>query len=340
MGMKWKKSVLLAGILILTALLSLAEVRLFAAGGQKKTEQISIVTSFYPMYIAAWNVVDGMEQVELTNLTENHSGCLHDYQLTTEDMRVLENADVFIMNGGGMESFVENIISAYPDLMVIDASGGIAYLDGIAHEHSDEEGHEEEEHDLFHEEDDHVHEEGELHRHSGHNTHVWLNPDNYKVQIENIMEGLAEYDSDNAGTYRRNGDQYIARIENLSQRFKQELYVPAGQKVVTFHAAFAYLAGYLGMDAKIEVDLDEDAGLSAGDIAAVIDEVKADHIELLFTEEQYKDAIVSRIASETGAAVYVLDPLVNGEVSKDAYLNGMSYNLEQIKKALNKNKAG
>ncbi len=60
---------------------------------------LDIVTSFYPIYIATSNIVDGVENVTLSNMTNTSVGCLHDYQLTTRDMNILEKSDVFIING-------------------------------------------------------------------------------------------------------------------------------------------------------------------------------------------------------------------------------------------------
>ena len=79
-----------------------------ASDSAKNTDEaddtLTVVTSFYPMYIAALNIVDGVEGVRLENLSEPQTGCLHDFQLTPEDMKLLSTADVFVINGGGIES--------------------------------------------------------------------------------------------------------------------------------------------------------------------------------------------------------------------------------------------
>ena len=62
-------------------------------GGHDK--KFRIVTSFYPMYIDAINITKGVDGVEVINMTKPQTGCLHDYQLTTEDMKTLEKADAF-----------------------------------------------------------------------------------------------------------------------------------------------------------------------------------------------------------------------------------------------------
>ena len=64
---------------------------------------IKVVASFYPTYVLTINLTDGISDIKVDSLTDFTAGCLHDYQLTTDDMRLLSNADVFIINGGGME---------------------------------------------------------------------------------------------------------------------------------------------------------------------------------------------------------------------------------------------
>lgn len=69
-----------------------------------------------------------MEGVTLENLSEPQTGCLHDYQLTAADMKLLSKADVFIVNGGGIESFLSDVAESYPDLKIVQACDGIVYL--------------------------------------------------------------------------------------------------------------------------------------------------------------------------------------------------------------------
>mgnify|MGYP000795115505 CR=1 FL=1 len=106
-----------------------------ASGNTKNTDEaddmLTVVTSFYPMYIAALNIVDGVEGVRLENLSEPQTGCLHDFQLTPEDMKLLSTADVFVINGGGIESFMSDVAKAYPKLDVVD----IKALSELAHSH-------------------------------------------------------------------------------------------------------------------------------------------------------------------------------------------------------------
>ena len=293
---------------------------------EENKEEYTIVTSFYPMYVLAKNIIGDVEGINLVNLTDYQSGCLHDYQLTTTDMKRLENADLFIMNGGGMENFIEEIVESYPELQVINASEGIEFL---ASEHDHDHDHDGDEEDSHSEDvhDGHDHEEE-------FNAHVWLNMDYYRIQIENVKNGLIKYNEDNSEIYTYNAKEYDNKIAGLKDNFIKTLGDVSGNEVVIFHDAFAYLAKALGLEVVYTINMDNETSLSAGEIAMVVDEIKGHDIKVLFTEEQYSTSIAENIANETGAKVYIIDSIVQGSFDKDGYINAMNYNLEVIKEAL------
>ena len=111
-------AVLLAVILFVGNMLTMVYVRTEQSREQLKEGNLLVVTSFYPMYVAAENVIGDVEGVTLENLSEPQTGCLHDYQLTAADMKLLSKADVFIVNGGGIESFLFVVAESYPNLKI------------------------------------------------------------------------------------------------------------------------------------------------------------------------------------------------------------------------------
>ena len=170
--MKRKLGYLLSVMLVMS-LISYGIIRANKANqviNEEKKEELVIVTSFYPMYVATLNIVDGIDGITVINLTENQTGCVHDYQLTTKDMREIVDADIAIMNGGEMETFMEKVIADYPKLNVIIASEGIELLEGVGHSHSEhahvdskKEDADHEESDSHEEDHDHDHEESDSH---------------------------------------------------------------------------------------------------------------------------------------------------------------------------------
>ena len=280
------------------------------------TSKLNIVTSFYPMYVATANIVDGIEDVELRNLTATTTGCLHDYQLTTSNMITLSTADALIINGGGMETFINKAISSYNDLKVIDASEGIL------------EHHEEEHTYIENEYEDHNHEHGE-------NAHIWVSLSMYIKQVENIRNELVELDSKNAIKYVENADRYIKELEALKEKMHQELDGIKNKKIVTFHEAFEFFAEEFDLDIVAVIEREPGTYPSARDVAEIIDLVREKEVNAIFVEPQYSRTAADTIARETGVSVYVLDPIVTGELDKEAYVDLMNDNLEVLIEALN-----
>lgn len=355
-----------------------------------ETETIKILTTFYPIYMIGLNIADGIDQIEINSLTDLDTGCLHDYQLTTADMKLISDADVLVINGGGMEGFLEDVTSNYPNLTIIDSSQGIEMMEYGTSEYSNNhaDGYEEildddhedinlvkevadhqDEHvgentdgnaDINTDVDEHLEDSssdhidaGHDHSHGEYNSHIWLNPQLYMKQIENVQNGLIEYiehsndykDEDSSNLVKAielNVQSYIQQVSELDKEIEHvvvEMTANTGAndntlQAVIFHDAFAYLADRIGIKVAFTVPLDTDTSLSAGDIATIIDEVKEDKIKFLFTEEQYSDSIARQIESETEAKLYIIDSVVTGNGDKNSYLIAMKNNLEVIRAAL------
>jgi len=311
----------------------------------KTSSKTKIVTSFYPIYIIATNIVEGIDEIEVVNLTEYEKGCLHDYQLTTRDMKRLENADIIIMNGGGMEAFVEDIFDAYPNVPVIDSSTGIPLLSGTGHSHDedlhvheDDHAHDDHTHD-DHAHDDHAHDDHahDDHVHDDHsheyNAHVWMNTEYYIMQIENITEELSKLDPSNSKVFKDNSKRYIEEIRDLQSDIRTRLSQYKDIPIIIFHDAFAYLADEIGLNVVHIISMDENTHLSAGEIKEIIDKINKYNVKVLLTEEQYSVSIAETISSETASKTYIVDSIVTGPSDNDAYIKGMKKNLDILEEA-------
>jgi zinc transport system substrate-binding protein len=349
-----KKMLVLFEIMLLLILASGIIIKLTVSQGGRAAnpdKKLQIVASFYPVYMIGLNLTDQIDSIEINSLTELNTGCLHDYQLTTQDMKLIANADIMIINGGGMEGFLEDIIANYPELTIVDASMGITMLHNEEeHDHDAEfSEHEAEEYSETHKSGKEQEEAYALHDHGEWNAHVWLNPKLYIQQIENVKEGIATYIKKKKPealallqALERNSQSYIEQINELDTELTQlveKLNAENGQagekrKAVIFHDAFAYLADSAGIEIAHAIALDSDTALSAGEIADIINEVKAENINYLFTEEQYSDSIARQIEAETAAKVYIIDSAVTGDGSRTSYLNAMRKNIETLRNAL------
>lgn len=318
-----------------TKILSLLIITLVALMGcsSKNTEsindsnEITIVTSFYPIYISTLNIIKDVPNVKLINMTKAQTGCLHDYQLSPEDLKTLSSADIFVVNGAGMESFLDKVISNEKDLDIVDSSEGIKLLtaDGEEHSHDDENhNHDEEETHA----DDHDHED---------NPHVWVSISNNIKQVQNIADGLAKYDPDNADKYEANAKEYISKLEALKTEMHEVIDTLPNRNIITFHEAFPYFAEEFNLNIVDVVEVEPGTEPSPKQLEETIEIAKNNNVKALFTEPQYAAKAATTISNETGIPLYTLDPIVTGDSTSDAYddyITKMEQNLETLKEAL------
>lgn len=295
---------------ILSLLLLVLSVALVGCGGTDKTaekktaEPFRIVTSFYPMYVATINITDGVDGVEVYNMTKPQTGCLHDYQLMTEDMKTLEKADAFVINGAGMEDFMDKVTEQQKKLKVIDASRGIELI------HDDEEGD---------------------------NPHVWLSVTDAITQVRNIADQLKEADPAHAVAYEKNAVAYIEKLTSLKSEMHAALDNVPHKDIVTFHEAFPYFAKEFNLNIIGVVEREPGTEPTPTELQETIEQVNALPTKVLFTEPQYSPAAAETIARETGAKIYTLDPVVTGEATpaaKNAYIDTMKNNMKTLQEAL------
>ena len=154
----------------------------------KDNGNFKIVTSFYPIYILTLNLTEGVKNVSVENVTSEQAGCLHEYTLNTNDMRKIENAELNIKNGKGLEFFLDRMVLTYPNMKIIDSSIDIQDVE---------------------------------------NPHIWVNINNYIKQIQTVKEALIQEDPKNKSTYIENADKYINKINNEMKNFNSNKLVNA-----------------------------------------------------------------------------------------------------------------
>ncbi len=267
-------------------------------------EAAKVMTSFYPMYIFAMNVFNGIDGIEIDCMTAPETGCLHDYQLLVGDMMKLSDAAALIVCGAGMESYLPDVQQQFPELAVIDCSQGIALLA----EESDEE-------------------EAEL------NAHTWLDAQNAIKIVNTIAENAVLLFPEYAQQIASNALAYTDKLEALDMQLKDQLSPVQGKAIVTFHDAFPYFANAYGLQIAAVISEEHEETLSPAQLSQVIETVREAGNPPLFTEPQYSAAAAYAVSAETGAPIFTLDPLVSGDFEKDAYEAGMQRNAEALLEA-------
>jgi len=272
-----------------------------SAGAEKK---FTIVTSFYPMYISTINITKGVPGVQVVNMTKPQTGCLHDYQMTPVDLNTLEKADAFVINGAGMEAFLDKAIEQQPQLKIVDASKDLVLL-------KDEKGED--------------------------NPHVWVSISNAILQVQNIAQQLSALDSLHADQYKSNADEYVKKLSALRETMHKSLDGVSHKDIITFHEAFPYFAKEFNLNIVAVIEREPGAEPTPKELADTIKQIKESNIKALFAEPQYPSKAAEAIARETDAKVYTLDPAVTGDARPDAYndyITIMEKNLKTLQEAL------
>ncbi|MBQ6631413.1 MAG: zinc ABC transporter substrate-binding protein, partial [Romboutsia sp.] len=284
--------------------------------------KIKIVTSFYPMYLLTSEIVKDADNIELINMVDSSTGCLHDYSLTTDNMKLLEDCDIFIVNGAGMESFLDKVIQQKPNLKIVDASEGIELMESNYNEADD--------HDHEHDHDhDHSHDHDEEY-----NPHVWLSVKNAIKQVQNIESILIEYNPENKDIYSNNTKEYISQLNELDTKIHTELDKIENKNIVTFHEAFPYFAKEYNLNIVAVVQREAGSEPSAKELQETIEKIKKLDVKAICVEPQYSTKSAETISKETNVGVCTLDPIVTEESKNSSYIDIMNKNLETLKEAL------
>lgn len=294
---KYIKYVIIAIVVIIIIVLLV----LLNINRQKEEEQLSnsktILTSFYPIYIIAENITEGAQNIELVNMADVNVGCLHDYTLTTEDMKKIENADIFIMNGLGMENFIEKALETNNNMNIIDSSSEIENV---------------------------IQDDEET------NAHIWTNLDNYIIQVKNISNGLINQDLENAEIYQANTDKYINELESLKEEYEKSLENLNETKAISLNEAFEYLGQELGIDMTTIHTDHEESTMSAEMLSSIIDQVKNENINMIIVDKDDNKSNAETIANETGAKIYELNSGLRGSTDKNAYIEQVKENMQTL----------
>lgn len=247
----------------------------------------------------------------------------HVYQPTPDDIKKVAHADLVVVNGLGFEGWLERLArSANYKGDIVVASNGVK-----AREREEAE--------------DSSHSHGSAR--AGHpDPHAWQNPLNVALYTDNIVTALSKRDPAGAALYKKNGASYIDALKQLDAwAAAQFAAVPAAKrKVITSHDAFYYFGAHYKIDFIAPQGMSTDSEPSAREVAAMIRQMKKEHIKAVFIENMASPKLIEQIGSEAGVAPggkLYSDALSGGAGPAPDYLRMMRYNVSQILDGLRKN---
>jgi len=253
-----------------------------------------VVTTFTVLADMAQQV--GGDAAEVVSITKPGAE-IHGYSPTPRDIVGAVDADLILWNGLNLELWFEQFLSNLGDIPSVTLTDGI---DPISISGGDYEGMP--------------------------NPHAWMGLENALIYVDNIATAFAQYDPDNADTYKSNAENYKTKIRDTINPLRERIAeIPEGQRwLVTCEGAFSYLARDFGMKELYLWPMNADQTGTPQQVRKVIDEVRDNDIPVVFCESTVNTSPAKQVARETGAAyggVLYVDSLSTSEGPVPSYLD-------------------
>lgn len=282
--------------------------------------EIKIVTTLFPYYDFARAIIGDVEGVSLT-MTVAPGQDSHSFEPAPKDIIKMEEADLFIYNGGSLEHWVDTVLDSfgeekhvmrmmdYVEVMEEETVEGMDLRFEESHNHEEEHNHEEADHQENHEYDE----------------HIWTSPVNAIFMVSYICDEICKIDPQNEEKYRKNAQTYIDEIKNVDEDIrnvvegmeKKEIIVADKFPLLYFAKEYglAYYAAFPGCGSDMEP--------SAKTIAFLIDKVKEDQIGAVFYLELSSHTVANAISEDTGAKAMQFNSCHN--ITQKQFDDGVTY---------------
>ena len=277
--------------------------------------------------------VIGGKRVHVTSLVRRNMD-LHMFQPTPRQAKIVSSADLVIMNGLGLEGWMERLVKAsgYKGKTIV-ATDNIPKLK-FEDDHDDHDDHKKDDHGHKKDHDDH-----HGHGHGEWDPHVWLSVPNMKIYVTNVAEAMSRMDPSSKTYYMKNLKKYMSDLDNLDKFIRRSVNsIPKKDRVViTSHEAFGHLSNEYGIEMLAPQGLSTETRASASKIASIVRFIKKHSVKAVFPENITDNRLIEQISKQTkikiGASLYS-DALSEKNGPAGTYLNYMRYNVGTIVKAL------
>ena len=316
---------------------------------------LKVVASIKPIHSLASYLMDGIGKPDL--IVDGYSSP-HGFALKPSHAKMLQEADIIFYVGEDLENFLEKPLKSIAkkaekiELMEIKGLNKLKFrerniFDGHDDHGHDEDGHKEDDHDDEHkheedghkedDHDDHKHEEDghkeddhddhghDEHGHEGHahgeyDPHIWLDPENAKVILNEMVEHLIENDPKNESKYKSNLAKALQEIDKLTIDVMTDL--SSSVSSIVFHDAYQYFEERFNVKVLGAFTVNTDVMPGAEQLAEIREIIEHDKVACVFSEPQFNPDIINAVAKDMKIKTGVLDPLgATLNPGKDLYFN-------------------
>ncbi len=237
----------------------------------------------------------------------------HTYTPKPSDLILVKKATLLLKIGLGLETWVNPLIenADRPDLKIITTSKGVALIDSP---------------------DSDVHAD----HHTAGDPHIWLDPENAKIMIHHILDGLIQVDPVHEADYRERVTAYLKKLDRLKKELQAKVSQLKNKDIITHHPAWPYFAKRFGFIIKGNILSQIGSKPSAKKIGVLIRQIQKEGITVIVSEPQLNSKIPEILAEETGVSLVPLSPLPGAIQGTEHYLDLIRYNVGALVNALEK----
>jgi len=269
---------------------------------EESSDRLTVVATIFPLADFVKNVAGDRVDV-ITLLRPGDSP--HTYEPTARDMKAVARATLLVVNGAGLDFWVEKLKSAASDNMVELDTSAILEEEGLLLSGDEHEG--------------------------GVNPHYWLDPVLAQMQVEAIAAALVAADPGNKESYLGNAADYVAELKSLDAEIKNETQSFSSREFITFHPAWTYFARRYGLVEAAVIEESPGKDPTIDEQRRIIDLARELNVKVIFAEPQFSTKVADTIADGSGAKVLLLDPIGGpGLAGRDSYIGLMRYDVEQM----------
>ena len=283
----------------------------------KSNDKVKVYATIFPVYDFAKNI--GKDKIELNYIVPPSSEP-HDYEISAKTIKDIQNADLLIKNGLGVDGFADNIKSESDKLNIVVASESIEKVT-YEEEGSHDENQTAEEHD-----------------HGKYDPHVWLNINNAIKECENIKNALIKVDSKNKGYYEENYNNYVKELKDLQYEYNTNLKDIKNKTILVSHDAYGYLCKEYGISQISVTGINPNQEPSMSKIVELTNFVKDKNIKYILFDGLVNPKVSQTIANEAKIdteILYSIDGITKDDFNNNEdYVSLMEKNLETLKMVL------
>lgn len=244
-------------------------------------DKIRVATTIAPL--AEFVRAVGGDRVEITVVVPPGAEP-HTFEPTPSLMVDMSRADIYVMNGAGLEFWIDRLLETNKEMTVIDSSKGI---------------------DLIAESEDEM------------DPHIWLSLKNAAIQVKNICEALIQVDPKNKDYYSKNRDDYLKQLKSLDEELKNSFTTKKNKIFVVHHPAWTYFARDYNIEQLPLMENEKEPGPKY--LSQVIELARRSNITTIFVEPEFNPKSAEVVAREMNASITILDPLAGDYLNNMRY---------------------